>query len=332
MCNHFVLFKVQLSTNIVAAYKSINLNMAAEVGAAPAMAQLQSVQKAMALPTVGAAVGQVSAFYTKVKGAHSLLEWALSTAEASVSLAAATAAPFVASPLAAGDAKMAAAIDELGRRVPLVNEQPKVIVETTKQAVLSRLSPHVNKVFVARAAAEQRVQSLKELSWAKANALLSTAYGQKALHGVDMGATYAMKLLDQYLPPVEPQEPIGEVVAATSDPALHTVQTVGRLSAVAARRVWANLANKVNELRKSGIELDVRRYITALLAAVHLAKVTSEQQERETSSEESRKPKPAEPAANGERALSATPQSSPKTASKVKSTPEGKSNKPENSN
>lgn len=79
-------------------------------------------------------------------GAHSLLEWALSTAEASVSLAAATAAPYVASPLAAGDAKVAAVIDELGRRVPIVNEQPKVIVETTKQAVIAKLSPHVNKV------------------------------------------------------------------------------------------------------------------------------------------------------------------------------------------
>lgn len=47
--------------------------MAAEVGAAPAMAQLQSVQKAMALPTVGAAVGQVSAFYTRVKGIFTLV-------------------------------------------------------------------------------------------------------------------------------------------------------------------------------------------------------------------------------------------------------------------
>lgn len=43
-----------------------------------------------------------------------------------------------------------------------------------------------------------------------------------------------------------------EIVAAESDPALHTVQTVGRLSAVAARRVWANLAVRVNQLRDSG--------------------------------------------------------------------------------
>ncbi|XP_013137734.1 PREDICTED: lipid storage droplets surface-binding protein 2 isoform X2 [Papilio polytes] len=303
--------------------------MAMEVGTSPsALAQLQSVQKAMAFPTVGAAVGQVGAFYTRVKGAHSLLEWALSTAEASVSLAAATAAPYVASPLAAGDAKVAAVIDELGRRVPIVNEQPKVIVETTKQAVIAKLSPHVNKVFVARAAAEQRVHSLKELSWAKANALLSTAYGQRALHGVDAGACYAMKLLDQYLPPVEPQTDLtGDVVELERDPALHTVQTVGRLSAVAARRVWANLAARVNHLRANGIELDVRRYITALLAAVHLATVTSEQQERERETEDDSKPRPSDPTPTTP-TTSTTP-TTPTTATKVKSTPEAKSTKPE---
>lgn len=63
-----------------------------------------------------------------------------------MTLAANTAAPFVAAPLAAGDAKVAAALDELERRVPLVTEQPKVIVETTKQAVLSRITPQINKV------------------------------------------------------------------------------------------------------------------------------------------------------------------------------------------
>lgn len=62
------------------------------------------------------------------------------------------------------------------------------------------------QVCAARTVAEQRVKSLKELSWTKANALLSTAYGQKAVNSVDSTATYAMQLLDHYLPPVDPQE------------------------------------------------------------------------------------------------------------------------------
>ncbi|XP_045449042.1 lipid storage droplets surface-binding protein 2 [Melitaea cinxia] len=301
--------------------------MATEVGPASGMSQYQSVQKVMALPTVEAAVGQVGAFYNKIKGAHSLLEWALSTAEASVTFAANTAAPYVAAPIAAGDAKVAAAIDELERRVPLVTEQPKVIVETTKQAVLARLAPQLSKVYGARDVAEQRVKSLKELTWAKANALLSTAYGQKAMHSVDSGATYAMQMLNHYLPPSQDEtNGVGsEVVAAESDPALHTVQTVRRLSAVAARRVWANLAARVNQLRDSGIELDVRRYVTALLAALHLAKVTSNQQQNE----EAKEPKPqaaAEPSKDDHQPTTETNDSAPTTTEQVKSTPEAKSN------
>lgn len=295
------------------------------------MPQLQSVQKAMALPTVGAAVGQVGAFYSKVKGAHSLLEWALSTAEAGVYRAANTAAPYVAAPLAAGDARVAAALDELERRVPLVTEPPKVIVETTKHAVMSRISPHVNKVYTARVAAEQRVSSLKELSWAKANALLSTAYGQKAVNSVDAGAMYAMQLLDHYLPSVGVQEePSKEIVAVSNDPAMHTVQTVGRLSAVAARRVWANLAYKVNELRNSGVELDVRRYLMALLAALHLANVTSQQQQREMEEQEKEKPQAAEPAPPAPAPPKNPQDSSPTTATQVKATPESKSTETSN--
>ncbi|XP_063547984.1 lipid storage droplets surface-binding protein 2 isoform X2 [Cydia strobilella] len=297
--------------------------MATEVSTAPmSLPQLQSVQKAMAIPTVGAAVGHVGAFYTRVKDAHSLLEWALSTAEAGVTLAAHTAAPYVSAPLAVGDAKVAGYLDALEKKVPLVNEQPQVIVETTKKAVLSKISPHVNKVVGCRVAAEQRVKSLKELSWAKANALLNTAYGQKALISVDSGATYAMQLLDHYLPPVGPQEESVEIVAATNDPALHTVQTVGRLSAVAARRVWANLAYKVNELRQSGIDFDVTRYLKALLAALHLASVTNLLHQKEVAKEE-QPTSPAEPKTS--QAPPDTHQTAPTTAKKVKATPEGKS-------
>ncbi|XP_023948300.1 lipid storage droplets surface-binding protein 2 [Bicyclus anynana] len=297
--------------------------MATEVGSAPGMPQLQSVQKAMSLPAVGAAVGQVGAFYTKVKGAHSLLEWALSTAEASVTLAATTAAPYVAAQLVAGDAKVAAALDALERRVPLVTEQPKVIVETTKQAVLSKITPQLNKVIGARDVAEQRVKSLKELTWAKANVLLATAYGQKALHGVDSGAAYAWQLLDRYLPPAagEASAVSKELVPLESDPALHTMQTVGRLSAVAARRVWANLSARLQQLKTNGIELDVRRYVTALLAALHLARVTSQQQQQQQEPQ----PQPGEPTANGRPDAHRTAPSAPTTTELVKCTPEAKS-------
>lgn len=64
-------------------------------------------------------------------------------------------------------------------------------------------------MYGAKDAAEQRVKSLKELTWAKANVLLTTAYGQKAMTSVDTGATYAMQLLNHYLPPTQ-EETNGE--------------------------------------------------------------------------------------------------------------------------
>lgn len=73
----------------------------------------------------------------------------------------------------------------------------------------------VPQVYGARDVAQQRVKSLKELTWAKANVLLSTAYGQKAMHGVDSGASYAMQLLDHYLPPT-PEEISGKCQHAAS--------------------------------------------------------------------------------------------------------------------
>jgi hypothetical protein len=88
----------------------------------------------------------------------------------------------------------------------------------------------------AREAAGQRVHSLKELSWAKANVLLSTAYGQKAVHGIDSGATYAMQLLDTYLPPVGPQpEPSGELYRILWPGTFVRLQSDGKFSLVTAR-------------------------------------------------------------------------------------------------
>ncbi|KAI5630943.1 lipid storage droplets surface-binding protein 2 isoform X1 [Phthorimaea operculella] len=172
--------------------------MATEVSAPPAMPQLQSVQRAMELPTVPPS-------------------WnGLSTAEAGMMTAATVAAPFVAAPLAAGDRKVTQVIEELEKSAS-GHGTAQGHRETTKQAVLTRITPHVSPN--CRVAAEQRVKSLKELSWTKANVLLSTAYGQKAIHSVDTGASFAMQLLDHYLPAVGPQEEqtSQEIVAATSD-------------------------------------------------------------------------------------------------------------------
>lgn len=78
------------------------------------------------------------------------------------------------------------------------------------------------QVYGAKDVAEQRVKSLKELTWAKANVLLTTAYGQKAMTSVDTGASYAMQLLNHYLPPTQ-EETNGEDMLYTYFFLLHAV-------------------------------------------------------------------------------------------------------------
>lgn len=71
--------------------------------------------------------------------------------------------------------------------------------------------------------------------------------------------------------------------------------------------------------------MDFRRYVAALLAALHLAKVTSEQQEQEKAQEEKKDTPPAEPTPQVVIPPNQTQESVPKTSTKVKATPEAKS-------
>lgn len=94
---------------------------------------------------------------------------------------------------------------------------------------------------------------------------------------------------------------------------------------------WTNLKQNTSILTNNnyyspGIELDVRRYIAALLAALHLATVTRHQQQQESSQAappalaEPRPPAPTPPQAQ---------ETVPPTSDQVKPTPEGKSQAPQ---
>lgn len=80
----------------------------------------------------------------------------------------------------------------------------------------------------------------------------------------------------------------------------------------------------------AGVELDLRRYLTALLAALHLANVTSQQQQREMEEQEKEKPQAAEPAPPAPSPPKNPEDSAPTTANQVKATPESKSTETSN--
>lgn len=70
----------------------------------------------------------------------------------------------------------------------------------------SSLQPTIEKLSAAKDSAAQQASTLKEISITKANELLNTPYGNKAVQGVDNTSVLVNRLLDHYFPPVEGEE------------------------------------------------------------------------------------------------------------------------------
>ncbi|XP_021694257.1 lipid storage droplets surface-binding protein 2-like [Aedes aegypti] len=105
-----------------------------------------------------------------------------------------------------------------------------------------------------RQASQQKAVSLKEFSRKKANEVLTFQYGSIAVNGVDTTAQLAERLLDL------------RRRRRKEDPALHTVQSVGRLSNKVTQRVYRTVYKQVKSLRKE----DVKEYVLTLIAVLRL--------------------------------------------------------------
>lgn len=79
----------------------------------------------------------------------------------------------------------------------------KEFQNTAKDYVNATLQPALQTVEVAK---KMNVSSLKELSWNKANDILGSHYGQKALSGLDSTTSIAEQYLDYYLPSEDSSE------------------------------------------------------------------------------------------------------------------------------
>jgi len=80
------------------------------------------------------------------------------------------------------------------------------IYDAAKAVMSSSLQPTIEKLHAAKESATQQASALKEISIAKANELLNTEYGNKAVQGVDNTSVLVNRLLDHYFPPVEGEE------------------------------------------------------------------------------------------------------------------------------
>ncbi|XP_026478151.1 lipid storage droplets surface-binding protein 2-like [Ctenocephalides felis] len=248
---------------------------------------LESLERMMKLPMVEAAWAQSQGVYDKVKGYNPMLTWAFGTAESTVQLALATASPYIQKidkPIHYVDETLVKGINKLEASVPIVKEQPQEILNQTrevfrekKEAITKTVQDNVHKVCTLRKMGNKKAQSLKDLSWNKANEVLATQYGNMAVEGIDSTSILAEKLLDYYFPATEKDLQEAEnddgssVTPLETDRVLHTVQTVGHLSNKVARRVYRNVAEQLKNLNKE----DVQEYVASLIAVLRLTQYLS---------------------------------------------------------
>ncbi|XP_030382339.1 lipid storage droplets surface-binding protein 2 isoform X1 [Scaptodrosophila lebanonensis] len=248
---------------------------------------LESLERIIKLPVVGAAWDKSQDVYGKVKGKNRVFNWALCAAEDCVSRAVCTAAPIVNKldkSIAYVDQTLVKGIDKLEVKAPIIKDTPQEIYNQAKNRVIDCVQPHIERVVKFKAAGQQKAASLKDLAWQKANEVLATQYGSLAVNGVDTTTALAERLLEYYFPKSESdveedndnkQNAVVQngkraendmPVPASEDPVLHTVQTVGRLSNKISRRVYRNVSRQIKQVQKGNIN----DYLSSLIAALKL--------------------------------------------------------------
>uniref|UniRef100_D3TSE7 Lipid storage droplet surface-binding protein n=1 Tax=Glossina morsitans morsitans TaxID=37546 RepID=D3TSE7_GLOMM len=232
---------------------------------------LESLERIIKLPVVGAAWDKSQDVYGKVKGRNRVFNWALSAAEDCVARAVTTAAPIVSCldrPIQYVDQTLVKGIDKLEVKAPIIKDTPQEIYNQAKNKVIDVVQPHIDRVVKLKTAGQQKAASLKDLAWQKANEVLATQYGSLAVNGVDTTSALAERLLEYYFPKSdsENEEEDNVPVSANEDPVLHTVQTVGRLSNKISRRVYRNVSRQIRKVQKG----NVNDYLSSLIAALKL--------------------------------------------------------------
>uniref|UniRef100_A0A1B0ADW9 Lipid storage droplets surface-binding protein 2 n=1 Tax=Glossina pallidipes TaxID=7398 RepID=A0A1B0ADW9_GLOPL len=164
---------------------------------------LESLERIIKLPVVGAAWDKSQDVYGKVKGRNRVFNWALSAAEDCVARAVTTAAPIVSCldrPIQYVDQTLVKGIDKLEVKAPIIKDTPQEIYNQAKNKVIDVVQPHIDRVVKLKTAGQQKAASLKDLAWQKANEVLATQYGSLAVNGVDTTSALAERLLEYYFP------------------------------------------------------------------------------------------------------------------------------------
>ncbi|KAK2588156.1 hypothetical protein KPH14_004206 [Odynerus spinipes] len=213
--------------------------------------------------------------YSKLKDSHWLVHWALTTAESSFESATRQAVPIAApiarkleDPIHFVDHTLCLGLDKIEQRVPLVKEKPEQILANAYILAVKKVQPAVTTICNVNDALVGQATNLRDISWNKANQILETHYGTAAVKGLDNTAILVDNLIDAYFPAVGEESQQTDSIAETEeeDKLLHTLQTVGRLSNKATRRVYVNVIHRTRTLNKDSL----RNYVAFLLEFLQL--------------------------------------------------------------
>ncbi|BES87967.1 Perilipin family [Nesidiocoris tenuis] len=194
-----------------------------------AQPQLQVFDKLMQIPLANLAYNTSAGVYQKVKGCNNFIGCVLDTAEGAAALAISAVAPVAnkfQGPIQAVDSTLCMGIDALQDKVPMVKEPPSQIVENAMN-------------YVSNSAAVEKVQNITNVSWEKANEVLTTTtVGTMTLNGLDKTSDIADRVIDYVLPAGEDEDNVHPHPSSEcDDKVLHAAHTVGALSAKMTRRV-----------------------------------------------------------------------------------------------
>lgn len=206
------------------------------------------------VPMIETAVSRSFATYSRIKDRHKLLNWALTTAETSLTSAGIMAVPIakkLENPIQFIDSTLCLGLDKIEEKVPLVKEKPEQILENAYTLAKKTVQPAVSTISLANELIISNATSLGVKSWCKANQLLETQYGDAAYRGIDSTVDVVDKIIDKYFPATGDEE---SIVINTEDKLLHTLQTLGRLSNKAARRVYSHIIIHLETLKPDNLK------------------------------------------------------------------------------
>lgn len=237
------------------------------------MPHMEVVDKLWKIPVMEYAWNTSYGLYGRVKASHDVVNWTFSTAEGAVQKAMEHVAPVAMKfeqPIHSVDEKLCQGLNKLEETLPLVRQPPLEIYKNAKNYVNATIQPAVQTVqqnYVVQEVKKLNVKSLKDLSWAKANDVLTSPYGHLALTGLDSTSGVADRYLDYYMPAVGEDDNLHvHPSSECNDKVMHAVHTVGILSNKVGRRLYHNVSHQISQINKQNIN----EYLMSLALVVQL--------------------------------------------------------------